>query len=430
MNLSVRLSLSVVFILSNSGSLPAQAQDSGALRVRSQVSKGPYYVGQEILVEVETVAESERPRIVPPKVTGADLHLADTSLKPITTSAIGDFVMEKISYRSKFRVVPKSAGLLIIPPFSAKWGERSGSSRLLRLSILDVPSIGRPPSYLGGVGPITLEAETLPASVRLGQSFEFRIAVKGPGSRGMSRSPVLERFDRVPLGLRVERKPVEAVAEPASRVFRYRIRPTRTGTATLPPVAISTFDPQTARFLTRVTSGLSVRVADVPRFDPSTLNYEPIVSRSSTRAAGFAAGIAAASTIVLLVVGWIVYRQFSSRRRDWATRRVLTHLTRRLDESASAEDVGRRITEGLAEYLHLRIRRPRGALTPEEACAGFSKAEGDEAIGGSAERLVAHCDRAQYSGYGRDARSLIAEAKAWLEELSRLQGRGRGSGGG
>lgn len=426
MNVSVRLSVSVLLILASPDSSSAQAQASGSLRVQRQVSKGPYYVGQEITLEVDSVAESERPQVVPPKVTGADLHLVDTSLKPITTSAIGDLVLEKIRYRSRYRVVPKSAGLLFIPPFTAKLGEQSGSCRLLRLNILDVPVAGRPPSFLGGVGPITLEAEAKPASVRLGQSFEFRITVKGPGSRGMSRSPVLDRFDRVPLGLRVEREPVEVVAEPASRVFRYRLRPTRTGEATLPPVAFSTFDPQTTRFLTRVTSGLSIRVVDVPRFDPSTLDYGPLVSRSNTRSTGLVIGSVAATTVIVFVAGWTFHRRLLARRRDWAARRVLAHIARGFDESASAEEVGRRITEGLAEYLHLKTRRPRGVLTPEEARVGFSTSERDEAIGESAERLVAHCDRAQYSSYGRDVGSLVSEARRWLEELSRLRGGKRG----
>ena len=62
---------------------------------------------------------------------------------------------------------------------------------------------------------------------------------------------------------------------PPSRRFRYRIRPTRPGAASLPPVAVAAFDPQTARYVTRVTSSIPIRVVDVPKFDPSTLGYAP-----------------------------------------------------------------------------------------------------------------------------------------------------------
>src|SRR5205823_405979 len=85
----------------------------------------------------------------------------------------------------------------------------------------------------------------------------------------------LDRFSQVPLGLEVEPMPSVAVDSPPSRRFRYRIRPTRAGTASLPPVAIAAFDPRAARYVTKVTSSLPIRVVAVPKFDPATLAYRP-----------------------------------------------------------------------------------------------------------------------------------------------------------
>ena len=41
----------------------------------------------------------------------------------------------------------------------------------------------------------------------------------------------------------------------------------------MPPVAVAAFDPQTAHYVTKVTSSIAIHVVDVPKFDPSTLDY-------------------------------------------------------------------------------------------------------------------------------------------------------------
>ena len=104
--------------------------------------------------------------------------------------------------------------------------------------------MGRPAEFLGGVGRFELKAEATPRVVRVGQELDFRIKVTGPAAWGMTDRPELERFDRLPLGLRIEPKPDETTGEPPARTFVYRLRPTEAGEAVLPPVAIAAFDPR------------------------------------------------------------------------------------------------------------------------------------------------------------------------------------------
>src|SRR5512135_677599 len=267
-------------------SLPASGQNGGPLAVQAQVAPGVRYVGQAIEVRVGVVAAGERPEVVPPKIAGADLTLAGTSFRPISASGIGNFVMERNQFLSRFRLVPHRAGTLEIPPFRARLGERTGASRSSRLSIEAPPLVSRPAEFLGGVGPFEVAAEASQTTLRAGQEFEFRIRLTGPGALGATRGPSLARFDRVPLGLRIEPLPAEAVAEPPSRVFRFRLRPTRAGEAVLPPVAVAAFDPTSNQYVTKVTAGVSIRVVTVPQFDPTSLDYGPKPNAASTRSLG------------------------------------------------------------------------------------------------------------------------------------------------
>ena len=115
-------------------------------------------------------------------------------------------VAESNLFVSRFRVVPRRAGTLEIPSIRARLGDRTGRSRPVRLSIKPVPAEGRPAEFLGGVGPFTLKAEAVPATVRVGQELEYRITVTGPAAWGMTDRPELKRFDRTGLGLRIEPK--------------------------------------------------------------------------------------------------------------------------------------------------------------------------------------------------------------------------------
>ncbi|MGE5757008.1 MAG: hypothetical protein ACM35G_15060, partial [Planctomycetaceae bacterium] len=288
-------------------SVPATGQDDVPLVVRAQVAPGVHRVGQAIEVRVGVVAAGERPEVVPPKVAGADLTLVGTSSRPIVASGIGTLVLERDQFLSRFRLVPHRAGTLEIPPFRARLGERTGASRPLRLSIGALPPVGRPAEFLGGVGPFEVAAEASPTTLRAGQEFEFRIHLTGPGALGATRRPGLARFDRVTLGLRVEPRPTDVVAEPPSRIFRYRLRPTRAGEAVLPPVAVAAFDPASDQYVTKVTAGVPIRVVAAPRFDPTSLDDGPEPNAASTRAVGrgtlhigFGAGLVLAS----LVLAW------------------------------------------------------------------------------------------------------------------------------
>ncbi len=267
-----------------------------------------------------------------------------------------------------------------IPPIRGHTSERrlEVQSRPLPIEVKSLPVIGRPAAFLGGVGGFAVDAEASPTTVRAGQDRSYTIRVTGPAARSMliRWPPTLCGFTQVTLGLHVEPLPDVVANSPPSREFRYRIRPIRAGTALLPPVAIAAFDPQTARYVTKVTSSIPIRVVDVPKFDAATLDYRPppapsrVVAPGAARVAVFCLGIVA--ILLGILVAWT--RRARSR---FNPRRLLRRRARTLNTHHGAERTARLITDTLAEYLEGTIGRPRGVITPHEARSAIAEATHD-----------------------------------------------------
>ncbi len=391
-------------------SIPTRAE--APLRVEARVAKDVhYYVGQGIEVRVGVVAEGERPQITPPKIDGAEVEAVGTDFRPVGVTGIGDVTSETNVFVTRYRVTPSRPGSLTIPPFVARLGERRGGASPIRLTVRAVPPEGRPSTYLRGVGHVEARAEAVPASVRVGQRFEYRLVLSGPGARGSTQWPILPEFDRIN-GLKIEPAGTDLVADPPSRTFRYRARATEPGTLTLPAVAIATFDPKMSRYVETRAPSTAVRVVDVPRFDPSTLPEIPAESPASSWARW-----AWTVPAMLVVLAWLlvagVRRRTSARR--WA-RRVARGLA-----STSPEEVAARVASGLKGYL-ARARGHRGGeLTPDEAADEVGCAMGDPRLAERARLLVERSDRARF-GHGAEvdpASGLAPDASAFFEELAR-----------
>src|SRR4051794_31723641 len=99
-------------------SLAALAPDGPAsLRVSARVvTPAPYYVGQGVEARVEVDGPAE---VIPPRTPGTEAEV-----RPIGTDGTA----------SRFVVIPRRPGSLVIPPFRARAGGREGASRTTRLA--------------------------------------------------------------------------------------------------------------------------------------------------------------------------------------------------------------------------------------------------------------------------------------------------------
>jgi hypothetical protein len=392
---------------------PAQAPKPNA-RARF-LTGGPLYVGQPAELEVVVAAGRDRPKVTPPQPDDATILLTGTAFRPIAASGIGSAVAETNQYGFRFRLVPRAAGTLVLPPFTVESGRRETSTNPLRREVRPVPVAGRPTTFLGGVGAITASAETSPEVVRVGQPFELRLRLDGPGSIASTGPIDLKRLAATAIRPEVERLADDVTLDPPSRVRRFRLRPTVAGNVNVPPFVISWFDPRSARFQTTSTAPVPVRVADVPRLDPSRIVYgEP--ARPGGR--GWIPGLAIAALAAVVVGVLVVWLRRPARPVD--PRRLAARLASRFEPGSTDNDpsgAACRIMDALVEFLQVASGRPPGALTPAEARVAFGPGGPD-----SAERaavLVAACDRARFSGRDEPSGALLPVAREFFEGLQR-----------
>jgi hypothetical protein len=433
-------------LLPNSGEAHAQTgQGSERLRVQVDLPRGPQLAGQGFVLAVGVVAADERPRIEPPRIAGARAWLIGTDLRPIATSGIGTIIAQQNVFWSRFRVVADRPGNLEIPPIAAQIHGRTGSSPARRLEIYPVPLDGRPAEFLGGVGQFTLKAEADPSVVRLGQELKYRITVTGPAAWGSRGRPDLARAQISSKGLRVVAEPDEAIDEPPSRTFVYRMRPTRAAEIILPPVSIAAFDPAIKRYVTKASSSVMVRVVEPPSFNPASI--EGLQSPAGADRFGWlnwttwtlSAVLLSGASVALVRVRW--HRRNQPRHGPAAAQRFAAGLARTLgrdsrhaeqgalssrdhDPGAGSSDrrcwaAAHEIIAHLTRYLELGWERPPGALTPIEARQGVVDVTGSDDLGIQAEQLAAHCDLALYGEHNGhvSAAGLLESARQLFRAL-------------
>jgi hypothetical protein len=426
--------LLLALLLGLSVSLAAAQTAALALTVDVHVPQGIYYVGQAIELRIGIESERGRPKVTTPRVLDAEVTALRTELIQRGATGIGDFVTERIYYVFPFRIVAKQPGVLQIPPVTARLGERSGTSAPLQVMVRALPAAGRPASFLGGVGRLSVDALAHPGTIHAGQDFEYRIRLFGPAARGSTLPPDLTGFDRLSIAAETQPLPVEVVADPPSRVFRYRVRPTRAGETVLPPIAISYFEPKGGHYLTKTTPGVPVLVVDVATFDPNSFAYASLNLGTDSNApekthqeALWPAGVWWSGLRIAISVSLIAFSLAAGallviKGAHWRKAdpgRFARVVARHLDSTQGADAAATRITAELAGYLRRAAGRPEGVLTPLEAHRAFEQLAGDCWLGERADRLVAACDQVRYSGRGGSAEALVADARPLFADLGR-----------
>ncbi len=428
---------------------PARAGPPDALRVRLEAGPGPYYEGQGIEAAGSVLGRDKRPEIELPRLSHAQIWTAGTLFKPVSATGIGSLESGENLFVTRLRIVPRRSGPLEIPPILARIDTLSGRSRPLHLIVEPVPLEGRPAQFLGGVGEFSIQANVVPATVRVGQEFVYRIGLTGPAAWGTTSRPDLSRFDRIPLALRVEALPDERTSEPPSVTFVYRIRPTRAGSGAIPPVAIAAFDPRSSRYITKVTQSVPIKAVAVPVFDPRTINYTaPDGDRNRRIAWASTALIASLCALVGLAVVIRRRRHGTSRSGPEAARRLARQVLRDLNKTPIErcvhylcedprqsgwvrhartspemfEAAARKINEGLIAYAKAGVGRPPGAITPDEARQAVVHCSNSQELGDQAAELIEECDQALFAArpQGVDAFALLETARGLFSALGQV----------
>ncbi|WP_161602329.1 BatD family protein [Tautonia marina] len=399
----------------------AFASQEGRLPVRfEQVPEGPHYLGQAIPVRLLVTAAEELPVIDLPEVDQVDLILVGSDVRPITAGAIGTMVHETNLYRFDLLLVPRASGNVLVPAIRARVGDRQGASRPIRLNAIVPPAYGRPPWFLGGVGPLELELIAQPEAIRLGESSLVSVRIKGQGAFGSTVRPTLRGPDGGTLPAEIEPETsLLDVAAPA-RTVTDRVRPTEAGTLRLAPVLVAWFDPETRRYQTVSSTSVSIRVEDPPRFDPAMIEVatleeeEPRAIRNDWSRWITGIGMVGVGLFLTVITGRTV------RRWNRSPHRLAVRAARRIHslEGVTRADLA---VGAVVGFLHLAMGRPEGALTPPEAREAIETLTRNLSLADRVGEMVEACDAIRYSGRridGEDRRRPLDEAPAILNALA------------
>lgn len=388
--------------------------DDGPIEVRARwIDPPPHFVNQTIGVEVTAAGAGPGASVVPSRVVGGTIAAG-----PVRTSVDGGLV-------ATFGVVAGRSGPLRVPPFTLKRGGAvRGRSGSLSTTVRDLPASGRTRAFLGGVGTLeTVEAEAVPAEIRVGDSFEYRLRMVGTAAVGSARAPDFSGWERLPLGLRIDPPRTELVGDSESeseseRVVTVRVRATVAGSADLPSISVAAFDPKTQVYRTWRSPRVAVAVAAAPTFDAGRLEYGASASLAPTppprrSIAWLAVGLSV--LLVLIAVGLVGLGVRRWREPGRPARRALRSLWGVAEPSILAN----RVESGLIAYLERASGRPPGALTPLEARSAFETLILDPERAEQARRVLELADQARYSGRGIDVEALRAEAVALFQALGK-----------
>ena len=398
-------------LLATSADAGSSAKISRAIpRIVVEVEPGPYFVGQGIALDLvlsETQEEATE-TIEPPSISDGQLIAVE--------SARGG--------RARFRLVPSRAGTVTIPPFRIRRDGRTVGSKRATIEVANVPLVGRPAAFLGGVGQFEVASSVEPATVRLGQLVDYQIKLTGPAAWGTRRAPA---FPPV-AGIEIRQVKLDRAATvPPMVTFRYQLRATGAGRIVLKPVAIAALNPGAGRYATRYCASQTLTVEPPPSFDPTQVDFGPLrpatMSKANQRIAlGF--GVILAGLLGLIRWYWRTIRRWFRNRGDnrpirW--HREAARLARAVRDQREIHLIAAEIAARFTRLLAQVKVQPVAVLTPPEAAAIVDAVTSERNLADRTGRLVARLDQIRFGPdfqtTAGDQRELVAEAVAVLNAI-------------
>lgn len=133
------------------------------------------------------------------------------------------------------------------------------SSEELPIDVLPLPTQGRPSSFSGAVGKFSVTGSLSSATAKVNQPVSYKIKFQGRGNVKAIELPALD----LPSSLEVYDTKKEALFNKTgegSMEFEVLIIPRNTGDVVIPSIALSYFDPQTAKYVTQSTPEFKLKV--------------------------------------------------------------------------------------------------------------------------------------------------------------------------
>ncbi len=263
---------------------PSRQDPEPRVFLKAELSEREVYVGEPVLLTMTLLARPqiqnlqwvERPEFsrfwveqVPADpdreryvtdVAGERYYAYPLERRMLVPTSQGSFTVDP--YALQLQVVTRSRDL-----FESIFSRSQGrniirKSEPLQLTVLPLPSQGRPPSYHGAVGEFLMSAELDRTEAAVNDAVALRVTVEGEGFLKPVQPPILDP----PPGIRIQEPNSEESITIRSGVmisrktWEWLMLPASPGQVAIPQVRFGWFDPKSGRYREQVEDGLVLTV--------------------------------------------------------------------------------------------------------------------------------------------------------------------------
>lgn len=327
----------------------------------------------------------------------------------------------------------------------------SVASEQLKITVKPLPEVGKPASFIGGVGSFEVSASLSSDRSTGGEPITLTITVNGTGNLGLLAAPVLPSVPGLKI-LTPEIKDNFSYATgrlSGSRRFVYPVLPAADGRYRIPEIELGFFDPKSGSYYVKKTPALEFVASDVPAKSGPVETASPglrvigsdirhirdrlVGSAGWERAVGLEF-ILYPLGLLLLIAGVIFGRHQRRLQLDvgYARKsRAFREARKRLKMAQSVLREGRRdefyglVRQAVLGFIGDRFNIEPGALTNAEIGTELNKRGIDSGLITELLDMINRCEVARFSPsvVSCDPRELLTQAEKLLGKFQTTGGR-------
>lgn len=286
----------------------------------------------------------------------------------------------------------------------------------------DVPKVGAPATFTGGVGSFRVACSVDHATIRTDQTLRLTLEITGEGDLSAASAPSLKQWPDLLDDFQPTGDP-DTKRQPNGVAFVYSLKPQRAGVLTIAPLRLTFYHPERRRFETTATKSLQVQVEPAARIGPeAVIQPEAGGAESSVSAVLWAT---AAAFLIFSASGaaiWLLRRreQPEAAKPKSAIRPVAARKfpVTRDDRAGEQEPVARAYTQ-LRRAAGMQLGRDCGSMTTEELVQAFRDHGLSEERLLEMQRILQAADRARFARGERDSSELVLRIQELAETLHR-----------
>jgi hypothetical protein len=300
----------------------------------------------------------------------------------------------------------------------------SAQANLPTIRVLTPPLQNQPDWYTGAVGTFDFRIVAQPTRVNVGEPISITMRVtdisSGPVNVDYLSAPALDRLPALTSSFKVPDKPLGGTVQGRTKTFTQTIRPRKAGITEIPPLPMSSYDPNSGEYVTVWTKAIPITVDTVATVSASDVvggtpqnnlpemqqradvdggilaNYvgnELLESQTTT----FTPALLATVALPPFVFGGIVVILFYNRNSK--------------SESAMKKHAKKQALQTIRSCEKLQSKAQVQKIAQALRVLQIDSGQDD-----MVRSLLQRCDAAQFGGY-EDA-TLIQDANAVLETIS------------